>query len=339
MSGILVTGGAGYIGSHTCVSLLEAEHDVVVIDNLSNSSSTAIERVSELTGRPVTLVRGDLRDRSAVEAVFAEHRIDSVIHFAGLKAVGESVVHPLMYYENNLLGTINLVKVMEDNGVRDLVFSSSCTVYGQPDHVPVTENSPLGAASPYGRTKLYVEELLRDQAAAVEDWRIILLRYFNPVGAHPSGRIGEDPIGTPNNLMPYAMQVAAGQRPYLNVFGDDYDTPDGTCIRDYIHVVDLADAHLAALETLDRTEGCRAVNVGTGTGASVLEVVGAVERAIGDSLPYRIAPRRAGDVAHIYADATLARDLLGWKARLDLDDVCRDHWRWQQANPTGYTGP
>lgn len=336
MATYLVTGGAGYIGSHTCVALVEAGHEVVVFDNLSNSSRVVLDRVSELTGQSIPFIEGDMRRRADLERVFESHDIDGVVHFAGLKAVGESVEQPLAYYDNNVSGTVNLLHVLEDSGIRDLVFSSSATVYGQPDTVPVTEDAPVGAENPYGRTKLFIEEMLRDLAAAVAGWRIVCLRYFNPVGAHPSGRIGEDPVGIPNNLMPYAMQVAVGRRPHVNVFGDDYDTPDGTGVRDYIHVVDLATAHVAALRAIDRIDGWRAVNVGTGTGSSVLEVVDAVSRAIGRDLPYEIAPRRAGDVAAVYADCSLASDLLDWKATRDLDDMCRDHWRWQQENPNGY---
>ena len=338
MNTVLVTGGAGYIGSHTCVQLLEAGRRVVVLDNLSNASERALDRVRELADGDLVLHRVDLRDRDAVEGVFASEDIDEVVHFAGLKAVGESVEIPLAYYDNNVAGTVSLLEAMAAHDVRDLVFSSSCTVYGDPDEVPVTESSPVGAASPYGRTKLFIEEMLRDVAAADPRWRIVLLRYFNPVGAHPSGRIGEDPAGIPNNLMPFTMQVAVGRREKLRIFGTDYDTPDGTCIRDYIHVVDLADAHLAALDALDRIEGCRAVNVGTGTGSSVLEVVQAAGRAVGRDIPYELTDRRPGDVPRVYADTTMSRELLGWSPKYDLDDMCRDHWRWQQENPDGYAG-
>ena len=336
MKSVLVTGGAGYIGSHTCVQLLEAGRRVVVVDNLSNASEVALERVRELAGADLSFHRVDLRDRDAVQQVFAAEDIGSVVHFAGLKAVGESVEIPLAYYDNNIAGTVSLLQAMAAHGVHDLVFSSSCTVYGDPAEVPVTEHSPVGAASPYGRTKLFIEELLRDVAAADPAWRIVLLRYFNPVGAHPSGRIGEDPAGIPNNLMPFTMQVAVGRHETLRIFGGDYDTPDGTAIRDYIHVVDLADAHLAALDALDRIEGCRAVNVGTGTGSSVLEVVRAASRAVGREIPYEIADRRPGDVSRVYADTSLSAQLLGWTPRYDLDDMCRDHWRWQRENPGGY---
>ncbi len=336
MATILVTGGAGYIGSHTCVQLLEAGHDVVVVDNLSNSSTIALDRVRDLAVGSLTFHEVDLRDRSATAAVFDRHDIDRVVHFAGLKAVGESVEIPLAYYDNNIVGTVNLLSAMADHEVFDLVFSSSCTVYGEPDVVPITEAASIGAVSPYGRTKLYIEEMLRDAAVSDKRWRTILLRYFNPVGAHASGTIGEDPTGTPNNLMPFAMQVAIGRLERLRVFGGDYDTPDGTCIRDYIHVVDLADAHLAALGALDRIEGCEAVNVGTGTGSSVLDVIAAAERAVGAEIPKDMVERRAGDVPCVFADTARAEELLEWRARLDLDDMCRDHWNWQQKNPAGY---
>ena len=342
---VLVTGGAGYIGSHTCVQLLEAGSRVVVVDNLDNSSSVAVDRVRELAGLDpddprLTFHELDLRDGPAIEALLQDDPVDSVIHFAGRKAVGESVEQPLAYYDHNLVGTTNLVKAMEAAGVRDLVFSSSCTVYGEPQVVPITESAPTGAINPYGRTKLFIEHLLQDVASAGalpghEPWRTVLLRYFNPVGAHPSGRIGEDPLGIPNNLMPFIMQVAVGRHEKLRVFGDDYDTPDGTCIRDYIHVLDLADAHLAALDALERVEGCQAVNVGTGTGSSVLEVVAAASPAVGREIPYEVVARRPGDAPCVYADTTLAGELLGWSARYGLDDMCRDHWRWQRENPDG----
>jgi UDP-glucose 4-epimerase len=334
---VLVTGGAGYIGSHTCVQLLRAGWAVVIVDNLSNSSPLAVERLRELSGGGDALFeRVDLLDRASLDRVFSERPIDAVIHFGGLKAVGESVSEPLRYYANNVAGTLNLLEAMRAADVRDIVFSSSCTVYGQPESVPVTESAPLSAASPYGRTKLYIEEMLRDVAASETGWRSFLLRYFNPVGAHSSGRIGEDPHGIPNNLMPFVMQVAIGRRDKLTVFGDDYPTPDGTCIRDYIHVEDLATGHLAALQALDRIEGCVPVNLGTGRGSSVLEVVRAASRAVGHDIPYEIGPRRPGDVASCWSDPTLARDLLGWEATRTLDDMCADHWRWQASNPQGY---
>jgi UDP-glucose 4-epimerase len=336
MATALVTGGAGYIGSHTCVELLAAGWDVVVVDNLANSSAVALERVLELAPGRLTFHQVDLLDEEGLERAFAASPIDAVVHFAGLKAVGESVAEPLRYYENNVAGTVQLLKAMQRHGVRDLVFSSSCTVYGEPERVPVDESAPIGAASPYGRTKLYIEEMLRDVAASEDGWRTVLLRYFNPVGAHPSGRIGEDPQGIPNNLMPFIMQVAVGRRERLTVHGDDYPTPDGTCIRDYIHVVDLARGHLAALESLPKIEGCTAVNLGTGRGQSVLEVVRAASEAVGREIPYTVGPRRAGDVVQVWGDPALARELLGWEATRTIDDMCADHWRWQSANPEGY---
>ncbi len=345
---VLVTGGAGYIGSHTCVQLLDAGARVVVVDNLDNSSRIAIDRVREVTGladddERLAFHELDLRDGDAIHQLLGDDPVDAVVHFAGRKAVGESVEQPLRYYDHNLGGTIELVKAMDAHGVRDLVFSSSCTVYGEPDEVPVTEAAPLGAINPYGRTKLFIEQLLGDVAAASdvtggEPWRIVLLRYFNPVGAHASGRLGEDPLGIPDNLMPFIMQVAVGRHERLKIFGDDYDTPDGTAIRDYIHVVDLAEAHLAALEALPAVAGCRAVNVGTGRGSSVLDVVAAASRAVGREIPYDIVDRRPGDAPCVYADTTLATELLGWRAIRGLDDMCVDHWRWQQQNPEGF-GP
>lgn len=339
MSKILVTGGAGYIGSHTCIELLGAGHDIVVIDNLDNSSEEAVGRVQEIAGRELTFRRLDLVDRPAVDDLFEQHAFDSVVHFAGLKAVGESNEIPLRYYENNLIGTLNLLRVMDSNEVRDLVFSSSATVYGDPETVPIIEDAQLGATNPYGRTKLFIEEICRDVAAAPTDgppWRIVLLRYFNPVGAHPSGRIGEDPTGIPNNLMPFIMQVAVGRRDKLRVFGNDYRTPDGTGVRDYIHVVDLAQGHLAALEALQDVEGCVAVNLGTGRGYSVLEMIAAASEATGKDIPFEIAPRRAGDASTVYADPSRALDLLGWKASRGLEEICADSWRWQSSHPKGF---
>jgi UDP-glucose 4-epimerase len=336
MPTVLVTGGAGYIGSHTCVELLAAGWSAVVLDNLSNSSPAAIERVRELGGGDVELHRVDLLEPQAVAGVFAARPVDAVVHFAGLKAVGESVAEPLRYYENNVVGTLNLVRAMRHAGVRRMVFSSSCTVYGDPDRVPVTEDSTLRATNPYGRTKLIIEQLLGDVAAAEPAWHVALLRYFNPVGAHPSGRIGEQPVGVPNNLMPYVMQVAVGRQPRVRVFGDDYPTPDGTGIRDYVHVVDLAAGHLRALEALDGIDGCLAVNLGTGQGHSVLDVVRAASAAVGRELPYEVLPRRPGDVACTYADPSRAAEVLGWRAQRGLDEMCRDHWNWQHHNPDGY---
>jgi len=339
MAKILVTGGAGYIGSHTCIELLEAGHDIVIVDNLDNSSEEALNRVREITGRGFAFERLDLVDRPALEDLFEQNAFDSVVHFAGLKAVGESTEIPLRYYENNLIGTLNLLRTMDTNKVRDLVFSSSATVYGEPESVPITEEARLGATNPYGRTKLFIEEICRDVAAASNEgapWRIILLRYFNPVGAHPSGRIGEDPTGIPNNLMPFIMQVAVGRREKLSVFGNDYPTPDGTGVRDYIHVVDLAQGHLAALEALSDVEGCLAVNLGTGRGYSVLEMIAAARAAVGKEIPFEVVSRRPGDASVVYADASRALDLLGWKASRGLEEICADSWHWQSSNPEGF---
>ena len=342
---VLVTGGAGYIGSHTCVVLLEAGLRVIVLDNLDNSSVVALERVAELVpaaAERLVFVEGDLREPHDLDRAFGHAgdgaRIEAVVHFAGLKAVGESVEVPLRYYDNNVAGTVQLLYTMERHDVRDLVFSSSCTVYGEPDTVPIDEDTPLGASSPYGRTKLHIEEMLRDVAATGAGWRIALLRYFNPVGAHPSGLIGEDPIGIPNNLMPYIMQVAVGRRDHLTVHGGDYPTPDGTAVRDYLHVVDLAEGHLAALDHLDAIDGAVPINLGTGTGSSVLDVVRAASAAVGRDLPYEIGPRRAGDVVAVWADPARAASLLHWRASRTLADMCADHWRWQSQNPDGYRG-
>lgn len=332
---ILVTGGAGYIGSHTCVELLQAGHDVVVLDNFSNSHPEALQRVEQITGRKLFLVRGDIRDQSAIESTFRQYQCQAVIHFAGLKAVGESVEKPLFYYDNNLVGTHCLLVAMQNCGVSTLVFSSSATVYGEPQRLPLAEDHPLSATNPYGRSKLFIEDMLRDVHRAHPDWRIAILRYFNPVGAHESALIGEDPQGIPDNLMPYLAQVAVGRRDYLNVWGSDYLTHDGTGVRDYIHVVDLALGHLKALEALDRPK-CVTVNLGTGVGYSVLDVVKAFESASGQAVPYRFGPRRSGDVAACYADPQLAMQLFGWKADRDLAAMCQDHWRWQKKNPLGY---
>jgi UDP-glucose 4-epimerase len=334
---VLVTGGAGYIGSHTCVALLRAGWAVVVLDNLSNSSPVALDRVRQLATGDITFHQGDLRDAAALDRVLSERPIDAVVHFGGLKAVGESTENPLTYYSNNVVGTVELLESMRRHDVRDIVFSSSCTVYGEPETLPITEASPLGAMSPYGRTKLFIEELLRDVVASEPGWRAFLLRYFNPVGAHPSGIIGEDPVGRPNNLMPFVMQVAVGRRDKLTVFGNDYPTADGTCIRDYVHVEDIAEGHVAALEALDRIEGAEAVNLGTGTGSSVLEVLAAASAAVGRDLPYEIGPRRPGDIAATWADVSHAEALLGWRATRTLADMCADHWRWQSTNPSGYS--
>jgi len=337
---VVVTGGAGYIGSHTCVVLLEAGWRVVIVDNLDNSSEVAIDRVRELTGADAdrcTFVHGDIRSAADLDRAFGAGPVAAVVHFAGRKAVGESVEHPLWYYDHNVGGTVRLLEAMQRHGVRDLVFSSSCTVYGEPEGVPITEGMRLGAQSPYGRTKLIIEDMLRDVAAAEPGSRIALLRYFNPVGAHPSGRIGEDPVGIPNNLMPYIMQVAVGRRDHLTVHGDDYPTPDGTCIRDYLHVVDLAEGHLAALDRIGRLDGAVAINLGTGVGSSVLDVVRAAREATGHPIPCTMGPRRAGDVVAAWADPALAADLLGWRATRTLAEMCADHWRWQETNPEGYS--
>lgn len=333
---ILVTGGAGYIGSHTVVQLLEAGREVLILDNFSNSSPRVLERLLTISGRRPALIEGDIRDGALLERIFADYPIAAVIHFAGLKAVGESVEQPLRYYDNNVVGSLRLFEAMAAAGVDQLVFSSSATVYGDPASVPIREDFPLSATNPYGRSKLHIEEMLRDIARAQPEWRIALLRYFNPVGAHPSGLIGEDPRDTPNNLMPYVAQVAVGRRAELNVFGNDYPTPDGTGVRDFIHVVDLAEGHLSALDALQTKAGVLTVNLGTGKGYSVLEIVSAFERASGRQVPYRIAPRRIGDIASCYADPSLARSLLNYQARRGIDAMCQDAWRWQQMNPFGY---
>ncbi|WP_457674444.1 UDP-glucose 4-epimerase GalE [Thiolapillus sp.] len=333
---VLVTGGAGYIGSHTNVELLEAGHEVIVLDNLSNSQYTAIERVEEITGRKIEFIEADLRDKAATAAVFDAHSIDAVIHFAGLKAVGESVHIPIPYYQNNIGGTLNLLEAMNDRGVKNLVFSSSATVYGEPASLPITEDFPVSATNPYGRSKLIIEEMLADVYLSDASWNIARLRYFNPVGAHESGLIGESPNDIPNNLMPYISQVAVGRLEKLSVFGDDYPTPDGTGVRDYIHVVDLARGHIKALEKLARDPGLVTYNLGTGQGYSVLDMVRAFEKASGRPIPYRIAPRREGDIASCYADPGLAARELGWKAEKGIEEMCADTWRWQQQNPAGY---
>ncbi|MEA1927938.1 MAG: UDP-glucose 4-epimerase GalE [Candidatus Auribacterota bacterium] len=333
---ILVTGGAGYIGSHTCLELLQAGHEVVVVDNLSNSKEESLKRVEEITGKSLTFHRMDLLDREALDQVFAGADIDSVIHFAGLKAVGESVKIPLSYYQNNITGTLVLCEAMAKHGVKNLVFSSSATVYGDPATVPITEDFPVSAANPYGRTKLMIEEILRDWAVPDSSLNIALLRYFNPIGAHKSGRIGEDPNGIPNNLLPFISQVAVGKLPQLRVFGDDYPTRDGTGVRDYIHVVDLATGHLRALEKLNSNPGVVTYNLGTGRGYSVLEMVAAYEKACGKKIPYEIAPRRSGDIPECYADPTLANRELAWSADREVEEMCADTWRWQSGNPEGY---
>ncbi len=332
---ILVTGGAGYIGSHTCVELLDAGYEVVVLDNLSNASEKSLERVGALTGKKVTFYKGDILDRDILNKIFAEQKIDSCIHFAGLKAVGESVAKPWEYYNNNIAGTLTLVDVMRQNGCKNIIFSSSATVYGDPAFVPITEDCPKGViTNPYGRSKSMIEEILMDICVSDPDWEVVLLRYFNPVGAHESGRIGEDPNGLPNNLMPYISQVSVGKLPRLNVFGDDYDTPDGTGVRDYIHVVDLSDGHVKALENMKK--GVSIYNLGTGNGTSVLEMVKAYEEASGVEIPYVITDRRPGDVGNVYCDASKAEKELGWKAVRDIKQMCADTWNWQSHNPNGY---
>ncbi len=334
---ILVTGGAGYIGSHTCVELLTAGHELVVVDNLSNSKVEALQRVQRLANQSLEFVEADILDTARLSAVFAAGRMDAVIHFAAYKAVGESVAKPLEYYQNNIAGTLSLLQVMRQHGCKDLVYSSSCTVYGEPQYVPITEDHPTAAAeSPYGWTKLMTEQIMRDVYASDRDWNFVLLRYFNPVGAHSSGEIGEDPNGIPNNLMPYITQVAIGRLPRLRVFGNDYPTKDGTGVRDYLHVVDLATAHVCAVEKLPSKPGVLTCNLGTGRGSSVLEMIAAFEKATGVEIPYDIVGRRAGDVAAAYADPTKAEKVLGWKARFDLGDMCRDGWNWQQKNPNGF---
>lgn len=333
---ILVTGGAGYIGSHTCVELLSAGYEIIVLDNLSNSKPESLSRVKEITGKDFLFYEVDLLDRKRLEDVFSNHSIEAVIHFAGLKAVGESVSIPLHYYHNNITGTLVLCDVMKKYGVKNLVFSSSATVYGMPERVPISEDFPLSATNPYGRTKLMIEEILRDLHIADDSWSITLLRYFNPIGAHESGRIGEDPNGIPNNLMPFITQVAVGKRKELQVFGNDYPTVDGSGVRDYIHVVDLALGHLKALERVKSSIGVDAINLGTGTGYSVLEMVTAFEKAAGVKVPYKIVERRPGDVAVCYADPSKAKNVLGWTAVRGIEDMCRDSWRWQENNPNGY---
>lgn len=334
---ILVTGGAGYIGSHTCVELLNAGYEVVVVDNLCNSCKESMSRVESITGKKVTFYQVDLLDQKALEAVFDQETIDSVIHFAGLKAVGESVYKPLEYYHNNVTGTLILCDVMRKHGVKNIVFSSSATVYGSPETVPIKEDFPLSVTSPYGRTKLMLEEILRDLSVANPQLNVILLRYFNPIGAHESGRIGENPKGIPNNLIPYITQVAVGKLESLGVFGSDYKTPDGTCVRDYIHVVDLADGHVKAIKKLDNCQGgVWTYNLGTGIGYSVLDVIHAFEEANDLKISYLLKDRRAGDVAACYADASLAEAELGWRAKHSLKEMCQDSWRWQKNNPDGY---
>lgn len=327
---ILVTGGTGYIGSHTVVELMGAGYEVVIVDNLCNSKASVLERISQIAGRRPLFVEADIRDRKLVDKLFNRYHFQAVIHFAGLKAVGESVAHPLDYYANNVAGSLTLFEAMDRAGIKALVFSSSATVYGDPQSVPIREDAPLTATNPYGQTKLVVENMLRDLAASDSAWRMALLRYFNPVGAHRSGIIGEDPNGVPNNLLPYISQVATGKLRHLSVYGDDYPTQDGTGVRDYIHVVDLARGHLRALRALPKIEGAMAINLGTGRGYSVLEMVSAFEAASRRRVPYRVVKRRPGDVAQCYAEPSFARQLLGWQAEIGIEDMCRDAWRWQQ---------
>ena len=335
---ILVTGGAGYIGSHTCVELIESGYTPIVFDNLSNSSTESLKRVETITGKPVTFIEGDIRDANALKSAIKTHQIDAAIHFAGLKAVGESVELPLRYYDNNVAGSVNLFEVMKDCGVQKVIFSSSATVYGDPASVPILENFPISATNPYGQSKLMVENILRDLYASDSSWHIALLRYFNPVGAHESGLIGEDPSDIPNNLMPYVSGVAVGRYPKLSVFGDDYPTPDGTGVRDYIHVVDLAKGHVKALQAFESqsVENLFTVNLGTGHGYSVLDMVKAFSKASGKEVAYQLVDRRPGDVARCYADPALAEEVLGWKAEKGIEEMCTDTWRWQSNNPQGY---
>lgn len=335
---ILVTGGAGFIGSHTCVELLNAGYEVVVVDNYYNANPKSLERVKELTGKDFKSYECDIRDSEGMDKIFKENKIDAVIHFAGLKAVGESCQKPIEYYDNNIGGTLKLCDVMRNNGCKNIVFSSSATVYGMKNVSPLKETMKTGGTTnPYGTTKYMIEIILEDIYKSDNDWNVTLLRYFNPIGAHESGRIGENPSGIPNNLMPYITQVAIGKRPFLSVYGNDYDTPDGTCIRDYIHVVDLADGHVKAVNNiLDGKKGVQIFNLGTGKGYSVLDIVKAFSKAYGKELPYKIAPRRPGDLAVCFSDPTKAKEVLGWEAKRGIDDMCRDSWNWQSKNPNGY---
>lgn len=334
---ILVTGGAGYIGSHTCVELLEAEYDVVVVDNLYNASEKSIERIKEITGKNLAFYNADILDYDALDKIFAEEKVDCVIHFAGLKAVGESVAKPLEYYQNNIAGTLILCDVMRKHGIKNIIFSSSATVYGDPAFIPITEQCPKGTpTNPYGWTKHMIEQILTDFHTADSEWNVILLRYFNPIGAHKSGLIGEDPKGIPNNLLPYVAQVAIGKLECVGVFGNDYDTPDGTGVRDYIHVVDLALGHVKAIDKIKENPGVKIYNLGTGKGYSVLDVVKAFGKACGKEIPYVIKDRRPGDIATCYSDASLAKEELGWEAQYGIDEMCADSWRWQSMNPNGY---
>ena len=334
---ILVTGGAGYIGSHTCVELLNAGYEVVILDNLYNASEKAVDRIKEITGKDLTFYKADILDKEAMDKIFADEKPDCVIHFAGLKAVGESVVKPLEYYQNNITGTLNLCEVMRKNGYKNIIFSSSATVYGNPAFIPITEECPKGTpTNPYGWTKWMIEQILTDLHTADPEWNVILLRYFNPIGAHKSGLIGEDPKGIPNNLLPYVAQVAIGKLQSVGVFGNDYDTPDGTGVRDYIHVVDLAVGHVKAINKIKENPGVKVYNLGTGNGYSVLDVIKAFSKACGHDVPYVIKERRPGDIATCYSDASLAKKELGWEAQYGIDEMCADSWKWQSMNPNGY---
>jgi len=333
---ILVTGGAGYIGSHTCILLIEAGYDIVIFDNFSNASKESIKRVETLVNQSIPLVEGDICNAHDLSMVFETYNIDTVIHFAGLKAVGESVEQPLKYYHNNITGTITLCEVMAKYHCKNIIFSSSATVYGNPTHSPITEDFPLSTTNPYGSSKLFIEQILRDIYLSDTQWNIILLRYFNPVGAHESGSIGEDPNGIPNNLVPFITQTAIGKRDVLSIFGADYPTPDGTGVRDYIHVMDLANGHVKALKHIDSLKEVMTVNLGTGTGYSVLDMVKSFEKVVGHTIPYQIVPRRSGDIATCYADPSYAQKALGWVAHKNLDDMCQDSWRWQSNNPNGF---
>ena len=334
---ILVTGGAGYIGSHTCVELLNAGYEVVILDNLYNASEKAVDRIKEITGKDLTFYKADILDKEAMDKIFADEKPDCVIHFAGLKAVGESVVKPLEYYQNNITGTLNLCEVMRKNGRKNIIFSSSATVYGNPAFIPITEECPKGTpTNPYGWTKWMIEQILTDLHTADPEWNVILLRYFNPIGAHKSGLIGEDPKGIPNNLLPYVAQVAIGKLQSVGVFGNDYDTPDGTGVRDYIHVVDLAVGHVKAINKIKENPGVKVYNLGTGNGYSVLDVIKAFSKACGHDVPYVIKERRPGDIATCYSDVSLAKKELGWEAQYGIDEMCADSWKWQSMNPNGY---
>ncbi len=333
---ILVTGGAGFIGSHTCVELLNQGYEPVVIDNYSNSNPVVFDRIKKITGKNVKFYEGDIRDKEILRKIFKENDIFGTIHFAGLKAVGESVEKPLMYYENNVTGTLNLLEVMNENDVRNIIFSSSATVYGEPSEIPLTEKADLGPTNPYGQSKLMVEHIMQDLYKAENNWNIVLLRYFNPVGAHESGLIGEDPNGKPNNLFPFIVQVLIGKREMLSVFGDDYDTPDGTGVRDYIHILDLVDGHISALDLLKKECGLEIINLGTGAGYSVLQIIKEFEKATGKAVPYKVTERRSGDIATSYADPEKALNKMNWKAKYSIDKMCVDMWNWQVKNPAGY---